>query len=514
LSFPNVLIAEGLGPLAFIALVPALWAVTKAGRLGSFVGGFLVAIVGFCLNDLWLVSYAPWSFYAVGIISALQYGLLFLVFNLIYRYERRTADLLCAALWIVFEYLKSIGPLGYPFGILGYSQYRFSSLIQIAALAGVWGISALIVFPQFCFAYAIGDHRKKGTILGRQEAVRLLVSVTCIAAAFVLGSLYKAHETASFDAPGIAKIKLALVQPNRPDGPGTPESYRTDLDRLRGLSDSALAEKPDLIVWPETAFIPSIQWHERYRVNEVVYELTHSCISYIQNAGCDFIIGNNESEQEREDDLASQRKVYNAALGFVPGEKRIQIYKKMHLVPVGEYFPLAGLLPNQNRDLEAKRGAKYWTAGDEATTLRMKKATIGTPICFEDAFGGLVRRIAADSDILIPLINDGWSNSLCEETMHMSWSVIRAVENRKYVARCSNSGISCVISPSGKTIARIEPFRRGILVQQVPLGARRVTLYGLWGDWLPFAFLSIIIGGIAVGIFDKRAAWHHRKKNR
>ena len=503
LSFPNEFFPQGLGVLGFIALLPALFAVRSGKPNGAFMGGFAFGLIAYSFDSWWLLNTRLPAFLFVVIGSGVEYSLLFGLLHYVHNRLGRISWLVGLFVWIAFEYAKTLGVLGYPFGILGYSQYRNLPLIQIASVTGVWGVSAIVALPQFILAGL--PFRLRFHMPTSQDIRPLLKALTAILVplAFVLGFGYwrlgLPQDTGK-------SIKVALIQPNRPDATQASLDFEDNFEELRTLTDEALSQNPDLVVWPETAIIPSIYYHLKYRTNAELDGLVKNIDSYLKSLKTPIILGNNYNLMEKGKDGIERRVNYNAALALTPGIGDYQVYKKNHLVPFAEFDPLAGRIQPLTSYLVQWRGP-LWTPGVEIGPLSVGDLKVATPICFEDAFGDLVRRLLGkDGMAIVSLVDDAWSSSLAEENEHFACSVLRAVENGVPAIRGTNSGISAITGTLGELVAKLGPIEQGFLLGEVSFSGNRMTLYRAYGDW--FAILCMVILLLSLlGIMPEKARW-------
>ena len=492
LMFPNLAFDRGLGAIAFVFLLPALMALRRATLAGAALGGAVFALVGYGLMNWWLYNYDPLAPIAAALFSAACYAALFLAMSFAIRSLPRTGWIMAPALWVGAEYLKTRGFFGYPFGLVGYSQYRFVALAQCASLAGVWLVSVLVLAPQFLAASAADSSREGDEASGgcaKRTLRSLLRALPAIAAILIAVSWGEYRLARGLESAPSSSLKIALVQPNIAPHEESPEAYDGELSTLMLATSPALAQRPDLVVWPETAFVPSIAWHERYRTDEEIWPIVERCLAFIHSSGADFIIGNNQGELEVGADGKARRVDYNAVLAFRRDRPGFSVYRKIHLVPFSEYFPFERSMPRVYRFL-AQREGSFWKPGSRVGALQTSRFRVATPICFEDAFGDLTRRLAADgASLIVPVVNDVWSKSTAAEYEHAACSVFRAVETGLSVARCTNSGLTCVISPLGRIEASLDTFSSGVLVRELRIRPAVSTLYARIGDVLAQACL-------------------------
>jgi len=470
----------------------------------------------YSLFNYWLGAFHP---LAGAITYSIYLGYMVIVFTLFklasVLFPKR-AYIVQWLIWLSYEYLRTRGFVGYSFGLTGYSQWRNIALIQIAGVTGVWGVCALVSFPSFWLAAALNDFSGSGGIKGivsavssffQKEKIAALVWAAVLAASFVFGL------AVNKDFSSYPKANIALIQHNTdpweaskaPSRALVLEAYRKDLTVLKRLSDEALAATPglQLVVWPETAFVPRIYWHTIFRDSQDFWLPVKELLEYLSAKDVPFLIGNDDARMEPAKNPNADEKYrvdYNAAILFEKGQIA-GVYRKLHLVPFTEHFPYKKQLPFIYNMLK-KADTHFWEQGKEATVFKMPDFTFSTPICFEDTFGYLSRNfVLRGADVLINLTNDAWSNSLPAQNQHLSTAVFRAVENSRTMLRATISGQTCVIAPNGRIIRMAKPFTEAWISAEVPI-VKKTTIYTLYGDYLAFVFIFL-----AAAMLISKALW-------
>ena len=440
-------------------------------------------------------------------------SIIFFVLKIIDSYFSRYSFLFQSIAWIAFEYLSTIGFLGYPYGIIGYTQWRFTLLIRAASIFGVWGISFLLIFFSACTSSIIFDFfkEKKFKVAYQKYRLPMMIWIGTFFAFILYGAFTKT------DLSEAQRTKIALVQPNRDPWLGNLEVYRNNYEELKNLSEKALKNFPDieLVVWPETAFIPMIRWHYKYTSTSnpnslLVRELLH----FLDNQKVPFLIGNDDGVLDEKfsdnslDNLEDKRLDYNAALLFIPKKNVLppepQTYRKTHLVPFTEHFPYQKLFPRLYEFLK-ENDTHFWEKGKEANLLEFKNLKIGTPICFEDTFGYISKVFSRrGANIIINLTNDAWAQSAVSQYQHLSMAVFRAVENRLPVLRATSSGQTAFIDQNGNIQKMLPPFIKDILVADVTvLTERHKTVYSYLGDFFGILCTVVLVLNLCFIIINK-----------
>jgi len=565
-SFPNLLFKNGLPFLAWFAYIPVLLIIRKNSILACAGWGAIYGCIAYSLFNYWLGAFHPLAGTIVYSIYLVYMAAVFALFKLADIFFPKKAYLVQWAIWLAYEYLRTKGFLGYPYGITGYSQWRIIPLIQIASITGVWGVSALVAFPSFWLASALKDFKKKNFTTefhGAQTSTPLrgvdekslhgvahkkLLQDEQRREGFSLSSApgrkrEEGSENDSFKEIGISlvsffqkekipaiawtaalvaslifgiasnkdfstypKAQIALIQhntdpwqaSNAPTARQAGDAYRRDLAVLKRLSNEALSsgEKPQLVVWPETAFVPRIYWHTNYRDDQNSWLIVKELLEYLSTKDIPFLIGNDDARMEPAKNPNQKEKYrvdYNAAILFENGQIT-ETYRKLRLVPFTEHFPYKKQLPFFYDWLE-KADTHFWEMGDEETVFQGPGFSFSAPICFEDTFGYLSRNfVKRGADVLVNLSNDAWSKSLPAQNQHLSMAVFRAVENYRPMVRSTASGQTCAIDPRGRIIAMAAHFAETWLNEAIPIVSGN-TIYTNFGDYFAifFTFLAVIL---------------------
>lgn len=489
LSFPSFLSQWGWFPLAFVATVPVFAIVDRCRWAEAPFLGFFYGLIAYSLNNFWLVGFHPLAIFAVPVIYAVYFTLLFPLLKAADRLLPRYGYLLQIAIWLAYEFLRTKGYLGYSYGILGYSQYLFGSLVGIADVFGVWGVSLLVVAPGAYLGKALADRSSARRFFARHR-IDAIVYGALMVAAIAYGFLARVDYSES------PTWRVALVQQNSDPLAKGRESYWASLDRSIEQSKIAIEHDPDIIVWSETAFVPPIDYHLRYRSNRDSVDLIATLLEFLDTQDRPYVIGNSSARLLRNEEGELERVDYNAVIIWENGEFEGP-YRKVHLVPFTEHFPFERQLPFLY-DLLVNMDTNFWGKGDEFTVFEADGVRFGTPICFEDTFGYLSREfVNRGAQVIVNLTNDLWSKSVVAAMQHMQMATFRSVENRRTMVRSTNGGMTVTIDPNGRIMEMIPAFTKGYLVDDVPIYDEGTTLYRRWGDWFAVLMVVVAFGGLA-----------------
>jgi apolipoprotein N-acyltransferase len=504
LAHPNPVFSNGLAALAWVMYLPALLVIRLSAPPACLFWGAVYGFTAFSLFNYWLASYQLVAGIAVYAIYLFYFTLVFFALRLSLVLFPRYGFVLQWLVFVVFEYVRTLGFLGYPYGITGYTQWQVLPLIQIAGITGVWGVSALLIFPQMFAARHLFAVGADGRLAIRPPGFRLngvaasfLLYIIVLAAALVCGF------AAPRDFSGYETARIALIQHNTDPWKDEKSDYQNNFRILKRLSEEALGgePKPGLVVWSETAFVPMIYWHSHYRTDNDYTAQVKELFAFLEQQETPFVIGNDDGRREMTEDGYVDRVDYNAAILFERGET-VDVYRKIRLVPFTEHFPYKKQLPFIYKMLEAV-DTHFWKAGTRRVVFDAGDLRFSTPICFEDTFGYLSREfVLAGAELIVNLSNDAWSGSLSAQMQHLSMAVFRSVENRRSSARSTSSGQTCAIAPDGSIIAMAEPFTEAALTVSVPILTEQ-TFYTRHGDYLPKIFLAVMLVMAVAGMLRK-----------
>lgn len=460
LAFPRF----DLGPLAFFALVPLLFALYGERPQKAFGMGLLTGCLFYLVSLSWMTHtmtvYGGLSWpVSVLVLFALAFylSLYFAFFALLFATARDRSGLFqllfASSLWTALEYLRTYLLTGFPWNLLGYSQYRNLPLIQIAAYTGVYGVSFLLVFTNVSIASAL-----RPPFRGREVLPPLLLSLLLLLSAF--GSAWIPLSQPSKGR----ELNVALLQGNIDQGVKWDPAYqRATLETYRRLTMEAAKENPALVVWPETATPFFLRSHP----------LGEEVVQIAQEAGVFLLVGSPDWDGEE------RRRYFNSAFLLSPEGRIVDKYDKIHMVPFGEYVPLKRILFFVQK---MAYGIGDFSGGDRYTVFSFPSGRFSVTICYEAIFPDQVRRfVQGGADFLVNITNDAWFGLSSAPYQHLAMAVFRAVENRVYLIRAANTGISAIVAPTGEIVKATDLF-----VEAAVSGAIRLkegmTFYTRFGD--------------------------------
>jgi apolipoprotein N-acyltransferase len=487
-AFPKI----GWDWLAWFALVPLLAAISNLSIRQSFRIGFITGLVHYLSLLYWVVpvmrTYGYLPLY-LSIVILLLFTAVLALFPAVFSMALTAigiSPLRCLItmplLWVALEYIRTFIFTGFPWELLGHSQYLRHHLIQISDLFGAYGVSFLIAVGNTAIFLVIMHIGRKTWHSKRISRPLMLGASALFVTGFLFTWIYGAWRIQATDRLMAAAptARVAVIQGNIDQAvKWDPVFQDTTIKTYNRLSLAEKSEKPDLIVWPESA-TPFFLFYDRRPTKKV--------LAGIEQANIDFLIGSPSFERQ------SKREIYyNSAYLVSPAEKKISKYDKAHLVPYGEYVPFKKWLPFLGK-LVAQVGD--FRPGDPGKTLLWHKNALGVQICYEIIFPGLSRAMVKNNAVLlINITNDAWFGKTSGPYQHFSMTIFRAVENRRALARAANTGISGFIDPVGRILASTPLLEEAALTRSLPL-IRNKTVYTRYGDILALACLVGTLFGI------------------
>ena len=469
--------------LEWIFLVPLLWAVREQRPGRAFLIGWVAGIVGNAGGFYWIIQ--MFQNFAAAPLPVALLGLLFLsvangvvVATFAWATRLITRDTGWSVVWVapvVWTAVEKFWPEIFP-NYLGASQYRLSSLTQIAELTGILGVSFLVVYINATIYATASEWFRSRRLPWRQ----LTVFAAVLAAVLVFGELRL--RTVDRQAASAEKLSIGLVQANR----GAADKHidpETVLREHQEMSRALAATQPvDLIVWPEGVC--------RIALSSRDSQLPSALLG---DSGTPMLLGACLQMQE-----GARVRNFNSALLTDAGGRIVGSYDKTVLVPFGEFIPLGEMFPQLYS--WSPYVARFWP-GESEEPLVLGGHLLSVNICYEDIFpthirklmrGGRERRVP---EAMINLTNDSWYGNTTEPMEHLALASFRSIENRRPLVRVTNTGISAFVDPAGRIVRRTGVWTREVLVDRVPLMGGR-TAYMILGDWIAWLCALVMVGGI------------------
>ena len=465
-----------LGWLAWFALLPLIFVLNRITELRHFIiTGFIWGFTYHLTVIFWLannIGTTP----LIGFISMLS-AVSFLTLNIV------AVSILTGILkkgypkmwfwffplvWTSMEYLRSNGTVGFPWMSLANTQLDFLTLAQNAEITGIYGISFWVVFINILlFNWLVRPYPENSF-----GAISI----------FILPWLTGLWLTPHVQTDSASTLEVAVVQPNiHQSQKWKPGGVRENIASLLYDSRPAIEQNVDLVVWPESSTSTYILQGNDFYLKWIQGELQNSKLI----SGIPYYSGKN-----------TERKYYNSAV-LIQADSVKDIYHKLQLVPMAEYIPLSDYFTSLKK---LNLGQSNFTHGTNYTIMDVNKIKCAVMICFESIFPSLSRQfVQQGAEVLLFLVNDGWYENPPQPQQHAKQAVYRAIENRRPVIRCTNTGISMVIDAGGN-ISHALPLNEKGMIQTTIKPQNISTFYTRHGDIFAklnvISSLLIIVGGM------------------
>src|SRR5262245_33345742 len=448
LSFPQI----GHPVFGWVALVPLLLAVGGQSSGRAFSLGLISGAVYF-IGTLYWITRVMVVYGGLNIISAIlvngaliAYLALFpALFAVVMSQLQRAGDarMLMAApfVWAATELGRTQIMGGFPWVLLGYSQVTVLPIAQLASVFGVYGVSALLAAVSAALAVLVAGGR-----LGRARVLPLAVMAVLVAGIALWGSFRVARgELTRAGTP----IRVALVQGNvdqaeKWDARRATEIFRSYLQ----MTTQAIRQGVDLVVWPESS--TPFYFEDDAAGAEHVRDLE-------KRTNVPILMGSDQIEHGR-----GETKYFNSAFLVRPDGTTAGVYRKMHLVPFGEYVPFKRLLFFAAPLVEA---VSDFSAGESVVLLPLDGHSISTAICYDVVYPQLVRAVVkGGSELVTTITNDAWFGRTSAPYQHFAQASMRAIETGRYLVRSANTGISGIVDPYGRVLERTPIYEPVVVV--------------------------------------------------
>lgn len=547
-AVPNEIFPMGSPIVGLVALAPYFLAVMRVRRpRGASLAGLAFALTSTLGSNYWLAFFQEFSVWTLGGTTLAYMGMHALLAPFLWRMGHSPSHLrpiLLALAWAAYEYLKSIGFLGYPWGLIAYPYNDIPLLIQHVDVTGIWAASVMAALSNGMLAELLRSREGRGGLPsgaaeGRAAGVHLrdgTGSATPAAAAalsplarvlllwLLIGALISGYGLFRLARPPRATdtVAMTLIQQNVDswvrgnEWPSVRQAQELTREAL-----AARSEPPELIAWSETIL------RRPFPENRSLFERRPEgdpFVEFLRSLPAPLLTGAPAIQS------LDPFEPVNAAILLDSQAEQQGFYGKRHLVPMAEHVPFWEF-PPVRAFYEGVLGiGALWTPGDrwavfatpggadsrEGAGLRTspreapgpeEMIRFGTPICFEDSFGYLGRELARlDADLLINLTNNSWSRTRSAQIQHFVSARYRAVENRMALVRSTNSGYTAVVDAAGAVMADVPMFEEAYLNVDVPLYAHEgETIYTRFGDYLGRLWVALSVAALlGLHIRDRR----------
>jgi apolipoprotein N-acyltransferase len=491
--------------LAWVALLPLLVACHGLSSKGSARLGLLCGIIYYLSLIYWIIialgrygGLPLWLTLPALFGLALYMAAYLAAFTIIMTWTAGKLPLVWAAplAWVGLDFIRCRLFTGFPWLDLGYSQFDWPLLSQVADVCGHYGITFLIVMVNALLAnFFIVRNLSPSSVDApscRGRVLRLFLPLFLLATVFAY-NVWR-YQQISRALPLAPTISIGLLQGNIDQS----EKWRPELQEqtvatyLALTAEATASRTPDLMIWPETAlpFFPA--------ESPLFQQITDK---FSSPGGPSLLTG---APHYQVDVGSGQTNYFNSAFLISPTALAqgvaLQRYDKEHLVPFGEYIPLQRLLP---KAMPLVQSMGNFSPGQDSAPLVTKQAKLGILICFESIFPEEARmRVSRGANILVNLTNDAWYGRSSAPFQQVPMAVLRAIENRRSLARAANTGISCLIDPLGTVLTASPIFEKMQLSGRLPL-LEETSFYTRLGFLFPQVCLLLLCLLLLSGILKR-----------
>jgi apolipoprotein N-acyltransferase len=426
-----------LGFFAWFALVRPLMILSRLKGREAFRAAYLYSLLFMFFTLYWVGLVTPPGMVTAVVIVAFYYTAVLTAFSKLYRIKPIYGLVLLPFLWVGIEYFRTLGQIAFPWCDLGYTQAYYLNILQIVSVISVHGLSFLLIVINILIWQ-----------LFRSElsAERRLTSF--FAAAVILAGLtaYGWAETPAYPKNGT--LTVGILQGSVPvDIKWELENEGYSVKRYDSLTRSLAGQNPRLIVWPESGAPVFLDIDPRWRAEIAKTVKASNAYHLVGALGSGFLNG--------------ERRDFNSCFAFDTSGQMVGRYDKIKLVPFSEHVPYEDYVPFLRAEFIFKYltflrnyDVQWWSdfrPGDSLHLFKLPEANYGVLICFEATFPDFVRdMIRQGAHFVVEITNDTWFGSSVGIHMHSRMFVTRAIENRCWMARAANSGLSYIVDPYGR----------------------------------------------------------------
>ncbi|MEW6507859.1 MAG: apolipoprotein N-acyltransferase [Bacteroidota bacterium] len=498
--------------LIFVALIPYFFAISKRETLAeinriTYLTAFVFTVITLYWVGSWTKEADPFLMIS-GVLLMFVNPAVYLIPSTIYYFSKKifskkTALMLLPFFWVSFEYAYSLTDLRFPWLTLANSLPKFNLFIQIADIIGAYGISLLVLFINLYLFFTLEDFLEN-----RIFRLKFILPAVVI---FIVPVLYGAVRVKTFKMPE-ENVRIGLIQPDlNPWDKWQAGNLDEQLELYLELSRKAVKKNAKIIIWPESAlpvyllvgnYFPQVNKIHSFADSNDVFILTGM-------PDANFFFDKNDAPPDAKysKNINMYFVSYNSILLFSPQSSQVQKYAKIKLVPFGEKVPFVEHLPFLGNLIKWQVGISSWNVGQKQTVFDLVEGVqlkVGSVICIESIYPEFVAGFVQNgANIIAVVTNDSWYGYTSGPFQHKEISVLRAVENRRFLVRAANGGISAIIDPLGRTVLQTKLFERNVLIGDAGI-SNTLTFYSRYPLIIPL--LSSLISVLVIILFTIRKA--------
>ncbi len=501
-----------VGVIACVGFVPFIFLTERIERFGRFFRYSYFTFFIFCVITLYWVAGLthmkdPYLMLAGGALLLFQPLYFTLPASIYFVVQKRFPGgwgiVSFPFIWVTFEWLYALSECAFPWLTIGNTQTYSLEKIQFAEITGVYGISLWVLLLNVLFYFLI----KKLLIEPTVSKNNLYISVG-IVVLYILPNLYNSTINES-QFHSHRSLTVGVVQPNvdpwdKWEGANTFVGRWNQVQHYLQLIGKQRNDSLDIVVLPESAILLNLPaFYEQYsEFKKIVDSLNVGVVSgYIKVKYYEPDNAPASSSTVKGTDIRYDS--FNSVLYVEPGTKGVQSYSKMRLVPFAERIPYADHVPFLIEPLRWGVGISNWGLLKDSTVF--ESSTFNTKflgmVCYESIFPEFVSAfVDKGAEFLVFITNDSWWGNTSGARQHNQFAVLRAIENRRWVVRCANGGISSFIDPIGRMYSTTSMYTQDFIQHRIePLTAK--TFYTRHGDWIAriCAIVTLLIILFSIG---------------
>lgn len=526
MKFKNTILASSAGiilgfsfptfPLfvfAFVGFIILFFLFSDENLKGKYLYLYITFFIYHAMSNWWIGSWQPESdpYLTISAIAlAIAHPFFFMVpfaflFKIRQRFSYQHSLYFFPFIWVAFEWVHNLGEFSYPWLTVGNTQIYNFYWIQFIDITGVWGASFLIILVNviiFDILNSIQNTRNfKSAIFQKKVLITFLVLIFIIPMAY---GFFRLNDIDNRINEEKEKITVGIVQPAINPWKKWASSLDEIINVQFNISDSLVRSetKPDLVIWNETAIPKYINTVDKFTYEYLSNWVVNSQTSILTGfAELKLFNSQNKTATARFDSNSNNTyfESYNSLLLLNNSTPTNPIvYQKMRLTPFAERLPYSEALLFMRSWFEWGVGISAWGIGKSQHNMDLllndKSISIGPVICIESIYPEFVRNTAKNgADFLVIVTNDAWYDYTPGPEQHYLIACMRAIENRRYIVRVANTGVSGLISPKGNTVSRLEQYQQLGLNLTFPI-LKIDSIYVKFGDWFAIiaSFISII----------------------
>ncbi|MDE3057116.1 MAG: apolipoprotein N-acyltransferase [Bacteroidota bacterium] len=498
-------------------------------RLDSYFQKFrflyLTFFIASCVALYWVGGFThmrdPYLMMAGGLLLLAE-PVFFSLIMLTYSFIRRKLGLTIAlialpAVWVTWEWLYAYGQFSFPWLTLGDTQTYYLQKIQFAEITGVYGISLWIVIINVLVFMLFLEAAKLGWKVTQRRSVLLIAAIAVL---YITPTVYSFTVNENkFMRPSHNEVNIGIVQPNTDPwekwtGENSLEGRWNQVKQFLSMTNAQRKDSIQISVWPETAVLfnlPSSRYYNDFRsaIDSMNVSIITGFVDYRFYENGEAPVGSSVIPG-----TSVRYDSYNSIMFAEPRVPFVQKYAKMRLVPFAERIPYAEKAPFLIEPLRWGVGISNWGIGKDSTVFEdhLHNSKFLAMVCYESIFPEFVSTfVKRGAQFLVFITNDSWWGNTSGARQHAQIAVLRAVENRRWVVRCANGGISCFIDPMGRMYDNTAMYTQASIVHRIEPRTEQ-TFYTRHGDW--FARVCAVLALVAFVTAVAEGLWFKVKGSR